>query len=178
MEAIKLACDKTKRKRDSFEAPAQSTPPAVKITYFPIRGRPERLRLLLADVGVEFENTTPDDWPALKAQLLAEGLQGTLPLIELPDGTRLTQNTAAIRHFARIHKRYGTSEAEAQRSDMVADCVEDWRRDFDRVAYNPGWLKDAALVRGYSGMFKMGLLSQVYVRRRCTPTRKTSCQDA
>jgi glutathione S-transferase len=87
----------------------------------------------------------PKDWPTLKAELLAEGLQGTLPLIEFPDGTRVTQSVAAIRHFARLYKRYGSTEADATRCDVVADTVEDWRQDFDRVAYNPGRLDPTAV---------------------------------
>lgn len=115
-----------------------------------IRGRPERLRLLLAEIGVPFVNEYPSDWPALKAELLAEGLQGTLPLVTLHDGSRTTQNVAVIRHFARVHQRYGTNQQEALRCDMVADTIEDWRIEFDRVAYYPGFLKDNRAVQSYA----------------------------
>ena len=95
-------------KGDQGDDPTAHAVGPVKITYFPLkRGRAERLRLLLADIGVEFVNVSvaPTDWPALKKSLLDAGLQGTLPLVEYPDGTRYTQTLAAIRHFARLHER-------------------------------------------------------------------------
>jgi len=160
VDAIRKAAEEAKQKLAAgaegggILVPQVQDSPPVKIVYFPMRGRPERLRLLLADVGVDFVNASPQDtpggWPALKKELLAEGLQGTLPLVVLRDGTRMTQNVAAIRHLARVHNRYGASEEDARRSDMVADVVEDWRREFDPVAYNPGWLKDADAVQTYA----------------------------
>ena len=106
---------------------------AVTITCNGKRGRVERLRILLADVGVQCVVQAPKDWTELRASLVSHGLPPSLPVIELVDGTRMTHDVAAMRHFARTHNRYGSDEADAWRSDMIADMMEEWRRELDSL---------------------------------------------
>ena len=42
--------------------------PQYKLTYFPIRGKAECIRMVFAVAGVEFEDVRvhPQDWPKLK----------------------------------------------------------------------------------------------------------------
>ena len=63
---------------------AKSTHPKVTLHYFPTYGRAEPIRMLMAHVGMEFENVIVrgPQWPALKAK--ADG--GGMPILEWPDG--------------------------------------------------------------------------------------------
>jgi glutathione S-transferase len=120
-----------------------STSPQYEVLYFPIRGRAEPIRLLLAYSGAPFVDTPVTDWPALK---------GKTPLGQLPilvdrsggDGVAelvIPQSAAIVRHLARKLNLYGETLREQALADVVAETVQDIRAKFVPVAfaarYNP-----------------------------------------
>lgn len=115
--------------------------PLPRLTYFSSRGRAEPIRLLLADAGVEHEELAVGPWSAIDlpadfVALRATGKlpYGALPLWEEPDGFRLAQSDAILRHLARAHDRYGANPREAARCDEVIAGVEDVRAELRKLA--------------------------------------------
>lgn len=108
-----------------------------RITYFDIRGRAERIRLLLEEVGVEYDDLqiTATQWQELKPKM---------PFSQLPafreGDVELVQSHAILRHLARIHDLCGEDEAQRVRCDIAAEAIRDadeqlgsviWRPDFE-----------------------------------------------
>uniref|UniRef100_A0A8D0G5S3 Glutathione S-transferase n=1 Tax=Sphenodon punctatus TaxID=8508 RepID=A0A8D0G5S3_SPHPU len=109
-------------------------PARYTITYFPVRGRCEAMRMLLADQGQEWtENVvTGELWQ--KGDLKKSCLFGQLPQLQDGDFT-LYQSNAILRHLARNHGLYGKDAREATLLDMVNDGVEDLRLKYVRLIY-------------------------------------------
>lgn len=103
--------------------------PRYAVLYFPVHGRAEAIRVLLAALDLPFEDReiTRDTWMSVKATLPL----GQAPvLIEIgPDGaeTMVPQSQAILRHLGRVHGAAGRSEAEMLRADVVAETVHDLR---------------------------------------------------
>ena len=72
----------------------------LKLHYFDIYGKGEPLRMLLNKAGVAFEDNrhTRESWDTLKAAGYSPS--GQLPLVEMEDGTKLTQCNAMMRLLA------------------------------------------------------------------------------
>ncbi|XP_006893465.1 PREDICTED: glutathione S-transferase P-like [Elephantulus edwardii] len=96
------------------------------IVYFPVRGRCEAMRMLLADQGQSWkeEVVTMETWQ--QGQLKASCLYGQLPKFQDGDLT-LYQSNAILRHLGRSLGLYGKDPREAAMLDVVNDGVEDLR---------------------------------------------------
>ena len=70
-----------------------------KLYYFDLYGRAEVSRQALTLSGVAFEDVrvTGDSWKELKASGKCEF--GSVPVLELDDGTRLAQSTSILRYI-------------------------------------------------------------------------------
>ncbi|XP_036991273.2 glutathione S-transferase P [Artibeus jamaicensis] len=101
--------------------------PPYTIVYFPVRGRCEAMRMLLADQGQSWkeEVVTRDTW--LQGALKASCLYGQLPKFQDGDLT-LYQSNAILRHLGRSLGLYGKDRWEAALVDMANDGVEDLRK--------------------------------------------------
>ncbi|XP_037696298.1 glutathione S-transferase P-like [Choloepus didactylus] len=101
--------------------------PPYTIVYFPVRGRCEAIRMLLADQGQSWkeEVVSKDLW--LQGTLKASCLYGQLPKFQDGDLT-LYQSNAILRHLGRSLGLYGKDQREAALVDMVNDGVEDLRK--------------------------------------------------
>src|SRR4051812_48818940 len=91
------------------------------LIYFPVRGRAEIIRLVLAEAGVEYDehpilkgepprNGRPTDFAELKAS-------GLLPFQAAPvwedaDGFRLAQSLAIVRYLSKKHGLMGSNPRE------------------------------------------------------------------
>eukprot|EP01120_Amphizonella_sp_Union-15-10_P006495 TRINITY_DN20_c0_g1_i1.p1 TRINITY_DN20_c0_g1~~TRINITY_DN20_c0_g1_i1.p1 ORF type:complete len:208 (+),score=48.46 TRINITY_DN20_c0_g1_i1:49-672(+) len=91
-----------------------------RITYFPVRGRAEIIRLTLAAAGVEWEENPVN--PEKLGQLKQSGDApfGQVPLYHEGDFT-LAQSNAIARYIARKHHLYGKDDKEAAIIDMIVD---------------------------------------------------------
>ncbi len=112
----------------------------MKLTYFPVQGRVEPARLLLALGGVayDFEPVPTATWrgPEGKARLLARTPFGQVPLLE--DGaTLICQSCAIHRYLARKLGLYGSSIEESARVDEVFETgLETWE-EASAACWNP-----------------------------------------
>ncbi len=129
--------------------------PERELVYFDIRGRAESIRLLLAYAKAPYvdRGISRAEWPAFKK---------TVPLGQVPvliersgGGERvIPQSQSILRHLARVLGLDGENEDERLRADITAEIVLELRTAWNRVAYNPGWLKDkAATDAHFSGVF-------------------------
>jgi glutathione S-transferase len=111
---------------------AQSLLP--RLSYFTGRGVAEKIRLLLAESGTEYEDIDLgryDVQAKVKTppfeELKREGKLAfdKVPLWEEPDGFRVVQSLAILRHVARTRGFYGANEREAALCDMIIEGVEE-----------------------------------------------------
>ncbi|XP_013918809.1 PREDICTED: glutathione S-transferase P-like [Thamnophis sirtalis] len=104
------------------------------LTYFPVRGRGEAIRLLLADQGQEWTEDVVNGEIWKKGDLKKLCAFGQVPRFQ--DGNFiLHQSNAILRHLARNHGLYGEDAKEAALLDMVNDGVEDLRNKYARLIY-------------------------------------------
>ncbi|NOK00989.1 MULTISPECIES: glutathione S-transferase [Myxococcus] len=111
---------------------AQSSLP--RLSYFTGRGVAEKIRLLLAESGTEYEDIDLGTYdvqakvktPAFEA-IKAAGMLAfdKVPLWEEPDGFRVVQSLAILRHVARTRGLYGKDARETAACDMIIDGVEE-----------------------------------------------------
>ena len=114
--------------------------------YFPVRGRAELIRLVLAEAGVDYQehpigkgtppvNGRPTDFTALKATPLLPF--GAAPVWEESDGFVLAQSAAIASHLARIHGLRGKTPREAALCDQMLGAFDDVRMELRKVATVP-----------------------------------------
>lgn len=122
------------------------TMPKPTLLYFPVRGRGEVIRLLLAEAGVDYQEhpvgkgTPPHGGrPTDLAALQADGTLpfGAVPVWEEPGGFRLSQSQAIAAHLARTHGLAGKSPAEAARVEEWWGGIEDVRAEVRKLAAAP-----------------------------------------
>ncbi|PSC72458.1 flagellar associated isoform B [Micractinium conductrix] len=104
----------------------------AQVYYFPIRGRAEPVRLALEAAGVEWEEVAVD-YAEMKADL------GKYPFAQCPryvdEEGDISQSNTIMRHLGRKHNMFGSGLAEAARIDMLADGVEDIKRNYLGLIY-------------------------------------------
>ncbi|XP_075073333.1 glutathione S-transferase P 1-like [Mixophyes fleayi] len=104
------------------------------LTYFPLRGKAEHIRLLLADQGALWteEEVQFSDWFSGKCDLKKQAVFGQLPRFK--DGNfELYQSNSILRYLARKYDIAGTNNQESAFIDMVNDGVEDLRLKYGRL---------------------------------------------
>jgi glutathione S-transferase len=114
----------------------------MKLTYFPVRGRvePARLMLALAGADYEFEAVLIEQWgsPAGKARMLERTPFGQMPLLE-DDGLELYQSQAINRYLARKLGLMGTTPHEQARVDALSETAQDLLLDIVKLFWDPGF---------------------------------------
>jgi glutathione S-transferase len=149
-----------------------STTAEYVLTYFPIRGRAEHIRLLLEDCKIPYRQNliANENWKQLKAR----GPEtGEIPFAQLPvlhePGTSLylAQSGAIARHLARRHHKYGQNELEASLADMLYDTASDIRQVYRDFIFDENWqAKRESFVSNASNRFS---LLEKFVSSRNTP---------
>lgn len=108
--------------------------PLPRLSYFTGRGVAEKIRLLLAESGTEYEDIDLGGYDVQAKvktppfeELKREGKLAfdKVPLWEEPDGFRVVQSLAILRHVARTRGLYGANEREAASCDMIIEGVEE-----------------------------------------------------
>ncbi|ORX58122.1 class gamma glutathione S-transferase [Hesseltinella vesiculosa] len=102
----------------------------------------ENINLMLKDAGIPFEyiRHTDDDWPDMQEKLKSQSIFSlTLPALEV-DGILMNKTIPIMRYLARMLGQYGgSSEAEWQYLDALADACSDWREDYRKHYYLDDW---------------------------------------
>eukprot|EP01089_Gocevia_fonbrunei_P018746 TRINITY_DN6427_c0_g1_i4.p1 TRINITY_DN6427_c0_g1~~TRINITY_DN6427_c0_g1_i4.p1 ORF type:complete len:231 (+),score=54.37 TRINITY_DN6427_c0_g1_i4:69-761(+) len=103
-----------------------------RLTYFSSRGKAEIIRILLAEVGVDYEAVyvggyNQADQPQGFKDILAKNILpfDALPLWEEPDGFKLCQSMSIARYLAKKHKLFGTNLQEEALIDMIIEGILD-----------------------------------------------------
>jgi len=114
--------------------------------YWKIRGLAQAIRNLLTYAGEEFEDKMYQTGPAPdfdRSSWLDDKFKLNLDFPNLPyyiDGdVKLTQSTAILRYVARKHNLLGKTEEERIRADMLLNQIEDYRRNFVMLCYDPNF---------------------------------------
>jgi glutathione S-transferase len=113
------------------------------IAYFEARARVEPIRVILEELAIPYEDQkiSFESWQEMKSGTPF----GALPSYREGD-TEIFQSHAIIRHLARVHDLYGSTEAERTRCDVIEEAISDlnelvgkapWRTDFasERASY-------------------------------------------
>ncbi|KAG9467289.1 hypothetical protein GDO78_015227 [Eleutherodactylus coqui] len=106
------------------------------ITYFPLRGRAEVIRMLLADQGASWteEEVQTADWFGGESDLKQQAVFGQLPQFKDGDFV-LYQSNSILRYLGRKYGISGGSNQESALIDMVNDGVEDLRVKYIRFVF-------------------------------------------
>ncbi|XP_066442932.1 glutathione S-transferase P 1-like isoform X2 [Eleutherodactylus coqui] len=106
------------------------------ITYFPLRGRAEVIRMLLADQGASWteEEVQTAHWFGGESDLKQQAVFGQLPQFKDGDFV-LYQSNSILRYLARKYGVSGGSNQESALIDMVNDGVEDLRVKYIRFVF-------------------------------------------
>lgn len=102
------------------------------LTYFPIRGRGEPIRLTLSALGIEFEDLAVD-YSTMKTD------RQSFPFGQCPryqdEDVDMVQSNAIIRHLARKYNLYGSSLKDNASVDMYIDGVESFVLMYLKLIY-------------------------------------------
>lgn len=133
--------------------------------YFGTRGRAEAIRLTFAEARVVYEESTftPEEWPEVKEKGVADGSLpfGQLPVVSVGFQLHLAQSHAILRYLGRKYGMYQGTNEELARIDMIVDGVEDMRRKYSALVYDPefsskkdAYLADIKVWLGYMENFR------------------------
>ncbi len=108
---------------------------SYELLYFPARGRAEQIRLLFALLDIPLRENPAANWPELKPNTPF----GRLPVLTERDDDGgefvLAESGAVMRHIARRHAMYGSSEQHHAQADALFDYVADERTKYISIAY-------------------------------------------
>lgn len=105
--------------------------------YFKGRGRADPIRFVLVAAGVTFSDVfleTKEEFEKIKQEGLC--MFGQVPVLVL-NGAPLAQSDAIIRHVARLHNLYPSSESDMLKIDMACAGISDWRNSVISSAFSP-----------------------------------------
>ncbi len=111
-----------------------TNPEPIRITYFPIRGRVEALRMMLEELALPYvmESVTLEQWPQRRRETPFD----QLPLMEI-DGRRIAQSRAMIRYLARKHDLYGENTWQSTQCDILDEAIRDLGEALGRLFWHP-----------------------------------------
>lgn len=111
--------------------------PGYTLTYFPLRGRAEATRLLLADQGASWteDEVQREDWITGKRDLKKNAVFGQIPRFQDGDFV-LYQSNAILRYLGRKYGIGGGNEQEVAIIEMINDGVEDLRMKFYKFLFS------------------------------------------
>lgn len=101
----------------------------MKLYYFPIAPNPTRVRVYLAEKGIEVEQELVNliEGQQKSEDHLARNPFGNLPVLELDDGSHLTESLAIIEYFEELHPdppmigRTPVERARARATERIAE---------------------------------------------------------
>ncbi len=134
----------------------------MKLYDFPFAPNPRRLRIYLAEKGIEVPRVAVNllAGEQRSAEFLAKNPHGSLPVLELDDGTLLTESEAIIEYFEELHPeppmlgRTPLERAQTRRLERLVEIGVLFRvaRYFHAtLAVLPGTEKNSALAAWAKG---------------------------
>eukprot|EP00286_Rhodomonas_abbreviata_P025250 CAMPEP_0181292902 /NCGR_PEP_ID=MMETSP1101-20121128/2767_1 /TAXON_ID=46948 /ORGANISM="Rhodomonas abbreviata, Strain Caron Lab Isolate" /LENGTH=255 /DNA_ID=CAMNT_0023397429 /DNA_START=86 /DNA_END=853 /DNA_ORIENTATION=- len=98
-------------------------PSKIRLTYFPIEGAAEKVRLAFKIGGISFHDhrIERETWPTMKPSTP----YGQLPLLTLDDGLPIAQSGAMLRYAGKISGLYPDDAELAMKVDEVIGLSED-----------------------------------------------------
>ena len=118
------------------------------LLYFPLRGRAEPARLVLAYVAASWTDTPVGNWMSVKPSTPL----GQLPvLFERKGGTEraIPQSASILRHLGRTFQLYGVTSDDALNIDIAIDTAHDLANAISPLAFGPNKGKDPAALNRY-----------------------------
>ena len=116
------------------------------LAYWDIRGLAEPCRLLLEFCGVDYEDKryvcgeAPDyDRSAWLNEKFNLGLDFPNLPYYIDDDIKMTESSAILKHIARKHGAYPTTDRELDFCNMMEGVVVDFRREFVMMCYMPNY---------------------------------------
>ena len=133
---------------------------SFELVYFPFRGRAEVIRLCLAASEIAYTETEVGIEAMVAVREAKSGMLKSMqyvPILKVHDSNggetfELPQSYAIIRFIAKMGNNplLPQDAFDAARADMIAETHLDWRlREFNPVAFRPGFLSDRAAVQNY-----------------------------
>ena len=115
------------------------------IAYFEGRARVEPIRVILEELAIpyEFQKVTFETWVRMKG----ETPFGALPSYRKGD-MEIFQSHAIIRHLARVHDLYGSTEAERIRCDVIEEALSDLNELVGKAPWRTNFAEERADVLG------------------------------
>ena len=126
---------------------------SYKLWYFPVYGRGEPIRMLLAKAGIHFDErtVTMEEWPSIKPSMPNQ----VVPCLELVNGQKLGETVPLMRLLAHSHGFYPSDFELAGKSDEITD---EWEAVYHNVPgpafMQPGEERDAAITKAIEGVSK------------------------
>jgi len=122
-------------------ASADFKQPALKLTYFPARGRAEIARLIMAEGGLMYTDERVD-FATFQKDLKAKAPFGQMPLLTIDNKTTIAQSQAIIRYVSKLSNLYGKSAEDMARVDMISEL---FYSDLGQAFSSANYEKDAKL---------------------------------
>lgn len=100
--------------------------------------------MMLDHKGLAYENIMyeMDQWPAIKPTMP----NGTVPILELDDGTKLCQQSAIIRYIGAVHGYYPMDPDQAIQVDILMEYANEFMGKAFPIAMIPDATAQAAAV--------------------------------
>lgn len=111
------------------------------IAYFEARARVEPIRVILEELAIPYEDRriSFEAWVEMKSGTPF----GALPSYRKGD-IEIFQSQAIIRHLARVHDLYGSTEAERVRCDVVEEAISDLNELVGKAPWRPNFAAERA----------------------------------
>ena len=111
------------------------------IAYFEGRARIEPIRVMLEELAIPYEDerVSFEAWDAMKSGTPF----GALPSYRSGDIV-IFQSHAIIRHLARVHGLYGTTEADRVRCDVIEEAISDLNEMVGKAPWRPNFADERA----------------------------------
>jgi glutathione S-transferase len=111
------------------------------IAYFDARARVEPIRVILEELAIPYEDqrVSFEAWLEMKSQTPF----GALPSYRHGE-LEIFQTHAIIRHLARAHDLYGSTESERVRCDVIEEALSDLNELVGKAPWRDGFAKQRA----------------------------------
>ncbi|TRY71467.1 hypothetical protein TCAL_03373 [Tigriopus californicus] len=129
--------------------------PKIKLVYFPLRGRAELIRLVLAAGETDYEEDIIEfqDWPDRKADMMFE----SLPMLTW-DGEEVGQSLTIARFVAKKLDLAGRNDLEQARADAIVEHTTDLFEKYYGIRYCEDEIRKQANIEAFKDKHMVSFL--------------------